>query len=214
MQQNHVRDWETRLVTKVKRLEPLQLRKEWMNDLTHAVAFLESLNLAHGDLRPDNILLDRNRLKLSDFDRTAPIGSPFETCLEPYGRVLSDGESDQGECGTAGFLGPRTEQFALGSLFYLINYGMDVYGDQPLVDDRKERGIKLEQILQNMELPVLNDEPIIDDIIHKCWQNQYKSIAELASCTKALQSDSSIENDAIAENNLPSEAALTVSRIG
>jgi hypothetical protein len=33
---------------KMKKLEPLPLRKEWMNDLAQAVAFLESLNLAHG----------------------------------------------------------------------------------------------------------------------------------------------------------------------
>jgi serine/threonine protein kinase len=43
-----------------------------------AIAFLESLNLAHGDLRPENILLDRGRLKLSDFDCTAEIGTDCE----------------------------------------------------------------------------------------------------------------------------------------
>jgi serine/threonine protein kinase len=48
------------MVTKVEKLEPLPLRKEWMNGLAQAVAFLESLNLAHGDLRPENIRLDRN----------------------------------------------------------------------------------------------------------------------------------------------------------
>ncbi|CEL11367.1 Putative Protein kinase [Aspergillus calidoustus] len=75
IQNNHIRDRQTMVVTKVEKLEPLPLRKEWMNDLAQAVAFLESLNLAHGDLRPENILLDRNRLKLSDFDCTAEIGS-------------------------------------------------------------------------------------------------------------------------------------------
>jgi serine/threonine protein kinase len=53
------------VVTQVEKLEPLSLCKEWMNDLAEAVAFLESLNLAHGDLRPENILLDRNRCILS-----------------------------------------------------------------------------------------------------------------------------------------------------
>lgn len=93
------------------------LRKTWMNHLSHGVAFLESLNLARGDLRPENILLDRNCLRLSDFDCTAKIGSEFEACIAPYGRVLgSEGGQDQG---TAGLLGPRTEQFALGSLYYI-----------------------------------------------------------------------------------------------
>lgn len=67
----------------MEKLEPLPLRKEWVNDLAQAVAFLESLNLAHGDLRPENILLDRNRLKLSDFDCTAEIGSDFEARMAP-----------------------------------------------------------------------------------------------------------------------------------
>lgn len=43
LQKNHFRDQQTMLVTKVEKLEPLPLRKEWMNGLAQAVAFLESL---------------------------------------------------------------------------------------------------------------------------------------------------------------------------
>lgn len=80
------------VVTTVEKLEPLLLRKEWMHDLAQAVDFLESFNLAHGDLRPENILLDRNRLKLSDFDSTAKISTNYETCIAPYGRILNNSE--------------------------------------------------------------------------------------------------------------------------
>ncbi|PLB48909.1 serine/threonine protein kinase [Aspergillus steynii IBT 23096] len=186
IQNNHVRDQETSIVIEVENLEPLPLRKEWMNDLAQAVAFLESLNLAHGDSRPENILLDRNRIKLSDFDCTAEIGSDFEACMAPYGRILNGNESDQGRRGTSGFLGPRTEQFALGSLFYLINYGFEVYGDRCLTDDPREHGPKLVDLLQNMEFPKLDGDPLIDGIIEKCWHNQYSSIAELAAYTKTI----------------------------
>lgn len=115
-----MRDEETMVITAVNKLEPLYLRVEWMNDLAQAVSFLRSLNLAHGDLRPENILLNRNKLELSDFDCAREIGTIHEACMAPYGRLLNDKEpdqgSDQGECGgTSGFLGPRTEQFALGS---------------------------------------------------------------------------------------------------
>lgn len=41
------------VVTTVEMLGPLPLRLEWMNDLAQAVAFLESLNLVHGDLQPE-----------------------------------------------------------------------------------------------------------------------------------------------------------------
>lgn len=157
-----------------------------MNDLAQAVAFLESLNLAHGDLRPENILLDRNRLKLSDFDCTAEIGADFEACTAPYGRLLNSDETDQGQRGTSGFLGSRTEQFALGSLYYLINYGFEVYGDRCLTDDPKEHGPKVVDLLQNLDFPKLNSDPLIDDIIGKCWRNKYATVAELAARTETL----------------------------
>ncbi|OJD22120.1 serine/threonine protein kinase [Blastomyces percursus] len=146
----------------VEKFESLYLRKTWMSDLSHGVAFLESLNLAHGDLRPENILLDRNCLKLSDFDSTTDIGSQFEAFIAPYGRLLgSEGGPRQG---TAGLLGPRTEQFALGSLFYLINYGFEVYGDQCFGEDPSgnNHGPIVMDLLQKMILPKLNREPMID----------------------------------------------------
>lgn len=185
IQNNHIRDEETSIVT-VEKLEPLSLRKEWMNDLAQAVAFLESLNLAHGDLRPENILLDRDRLKLSDFDCTAEIGTDFEACMAPYGRILNGDELDQGRRGSSGFLGPRTEQFALGSLYYLINYGFEVYGDRCLTEDPNEHGRKVVDLLQEMEFPKLNGDPLIDDIINKCWHNNYATTAELAAYTETL----------------------------
>lgn len=95
-----------------------------MNDLARGVAFLESLNLAHGDLRPKNILLDRNRLKISDFDCTSEFGTGFDTCPCSYRRPLNSEEADQGVPGTAGYLGPRAEQFTLGSLFYLLTMAL------------------------------------------------------------------------------------------
>ncbi|KAE8354953.1 kinase-like domain-containing protein [Aspergillus coremiiformis] len=183
---NLTRDHETRVVTKVEKLEPLPLRKLWMNDLAQGVAFLGSLNLAHGDLRSENILLDRNRLKLSDFDCTAEFGTDFETCSCPYGRLLNSNEADQGMPGTAGFLGPRTEQFALGSLYYLINYGFEVYDNQCLADDSYEHGPKVMDLLQDMKFPKLDGDPLIDDIIDKCWHNQYHTLAELATHTETL----------------------------
>ncbi|KAL4882134.1 hypothetical protein BJY04DRAFT_217458 [Aspergillus karnatakaensis] len=191
------------MITEVKMLEPLPLRKEWMNSLAQAVAFFESLNLAHGDLRPENILLDRDQLKLSDFDCTAEIGTEFEACMAPYGRKLNSNESDQGHRGTAGLLGPRTEQFALGSLFYLINYGFEVYGDQCLTEDPYDHGPKVIKLLQNMEFPKLNGDPVIDDIIDKCWHNKYATIAELAAYTETLLEKTNANETNVEEISIP-----------
>lgn len=172
-----------------------------MDDLAQAVAFLEPLSLAHGDLRPENVLLDRNRLKLSDFDCTAGIGSKYEACMAPYGRILNHEESDQGECGTFGLLGPRTEQFALGSLYYFINYGFEVYSDRCPTDDPYDHGPKVVELLQNMEFPKL-DSSVIDNIIAKCWHNKYVKVAELATDTKALLSETT---DAIERREVANE---------
>ncbi|KAF7588612.1 hypothetical protein BBP40_005472 [Aspergillus hancockii] len=189
IQQNHIRNQDTLQVTEVEKLEPLPLRKQWMHDLAHGIAFLESLNLAHGDLRPENILLNRNQLKISDFDCTAEIGSDFDACIAPYGRLL--GDEGGPERGRPGVLGPRTEQFALGSIFYLINYGYEVYDDQVFGGDPsgKEHGPVVLDLLQKMVFPELNGEGAIDAVIWKCWHGEYRTIAELAKETKRLLVD-------------------------
>ncbi|GBF66073.1 hypothetical protein TMEN_8791 [Trichophyton mentagrophytes] len=166
---NLIRDSETRVVTKVKYLEPLPLRKTWMNDLAWGVAFLESLNLAHGDLRPEDILLDRNRLKISDFDCTSEFGTGFDTCPCSYRRPLNSEESDQEVPGTA------------------------VYGGQRIADDPYEHGSKVMELLQDMKFPELNGDPLIDDIIDKCWRNRYCTLAGLTTLADILRKESTSE---------------------
>ncbi|OBT68913.1 serine/threonine protein kinase [Pseudogymnoascus sp. 23342-1-I1] len=200
-------------VTKVEKLE-LPLRMTWINDLSHGVAFLESLGFAHGDLRPENILLDRDRLKLADFDCTARLGSEFEACISPYGRILgSEGGVDKG---TAGNLGPRTEQFALGSLYYLINYGFEVYGDRCLGDDPsgKEHGPTVVDLLQKMIFPELHGDPMIDSIIKKCWYGGYKTIGELAENTSRLCGPGNRASDAMSSDDLGSKRKLCEELVG
>jgi hypothetical protein len=46
----------------------------------------------------------------------------------PYGRLL--GSEAGSKEGSAGKLGDRTELFALSSLLYYINYGVEIYDDQ------------------------------------------------------------------------------------
>ncbi|KAJ5487995.1 hypothetical protein N7530_002295 [Penicillium desertorum] len=150
-------------------LEPLHLRLAWMNDVTQAIAFLESLNLAHGDLRPENIVLDGDKIKVTDFDNSAAFGTPVMICHEPWRRELRADEGDYNAPGCiGGLLGPRTEQFALGSIYYFINYGMEVYGDKSLTDNSRDRYLALRDLLQAMQLPDLNSDLMIDELIHKC----------------------------------------------
>lgn len=187
-----------RQTIKVDKIEPIELRTQWMTDLAKGAAHLESLGLAHGDLRPENILLDQDRLKLSDFDCTMPIGTDMEVCSPPYARDLGP-EAGVDE-GSPGKLGARTEQFALGSLFYLINYGFEVYGDQSFGDDPTGRDhyVVVGDLFQRLEFPELNKDPAIDAIITKCWHGGYASISELATSTTALRGPSVRDPDLMA----------------
>lgn len=186
IQDNQIKFELTQLVIGLHKLEPLPLRLEWMDHLTQAVAFLESLNLAHGDLRPENILLDNDRLKLCDFDNTEEIGTELEAVATSDGRDLNSNETDQGEPGTPGRLGARTEQFALGCLFYYINHGYELYRDRWLTEDHREHNIAVRDRLQNMIFPELNDSEI-DNIIDRCWHNKYIKISDLATHVASLR---------------------------
>ncbi|KAL4939669.1 hypothetical protein BDV06DRAFT_214091 [Aspergillus oleicola] len=89
IQQNHTKDLEAEgphrsVNLKVNRYEPLPFP-----------AFLESIGLAHGDLRPENVLIDGDNIELSDFDIAGEIGTPLKYM---YGdRILGENYYDAGQ---------------------------------------------------------------------------------------------------------------------
>ena len=64
-------------VVSVLKVEDPRLINRWVAELSAAAAWLETLQLVHGDLCPPNMLLDaEDHLKLVDFDCAAPVGDP------------------------------------------------------------------------------------------------------------------------------------------
>ncbi|PHH88876.1 hypothetical protein CDD83_6922 [Cordyceps sp. RAO-2017] len=100
-----------------------------MKQLGAAAAWLEELGLAHCDIRPGNLLLyPSEHVKLADFDRTLKTGEDLLSGTGPFARLLGDdGSQDRGTYGNAGC---RTEQFAVGSVFYSLTLSYNPFEDQ------------------------------------------------------------------------------------
>jgi len=174
LRQHQIRDPTSDRVIGVKSCEPQSLIWRWMADLADATAWLESLGFAHGDIRPPNLLLDSNdHLKLIDFDNTTEVGSVFDGCQPPYARVLGDEAAD--DRGTFGYHGRRTEQFAIGSIFYYMTRGYEPYDNEWFGEDH---GKMIVRLLHERNFPKVNENNI-DTIIHKCWHGEFRLIESL-----------------------------------
>jgi atypical protein kinase C zeta type len=157
----------------VLRTEPKSKVIQWSAEIASAIAYLETLDLAHGDLRPANILLDENdHAKLADFDCAVKFGTKFEgggvgmpwaaerrTEEDPLGRNWSI----NGAC---------NEQFAFGSILYTMDRGHEPH------EMESEQGPALLERWWNLEYPALTDTAI-DAVIKNCWEASYKSLHDL-----------------------------------
>ncbi|KAI1116435.1 hypothetical protein F5Y14DRAFT_406677 [Nemania sp. NC0429] len=133
--------------------------------------------MAHGDLRPTNILLDdKDHCKLIDFDCAASFGSASSGGAPPWSRLNPESEG-----GDYGNYGASTELFAIGSIVYYITRGYEPYGE-PGTD----AGPEVVDLLQRKDFPILNQQNVLDRLIHDCWMGVYPSVAVLAQHAKRL----------------------------
>ena len=186
LRQHQIRDPSNDRVVGVNEFESQSLIWRWMAELTNAITWLEALGYVHGDIRPPNLLLDGNdHLKVIDFDNTIEAGSVFDGCQPPYARVLGDEAAESESRGTFGYHGPRTEQFAIGSVFYYMTRGYEPYDDEWYGENHGKIVVSL---LQEKKFPRIfeNDK---DTIIHKCWHGLYESVRSLKLEVMHLDSD-------------------------
>ncbi|CAH0023544.1 unnamed protein product [Clonostachys rhizophaga] len=171
LREEQQRDESSRRVIGVARRQPLERCLRWMKQLGAAAAWLEELGVAHCDVRPGNMLLyPAGHVKLADFDRTLKIGEDMLSGTEPFARLLGDeGGSD---CGTYGKAGCRTEQFAIGSVFYSLTRGYDPFEDEWWGPDHGP--------IRRLEY---------DGVIGSCWNGRYQSIKNLAADLAAVDGD-------------------------
>lgn len=146
-----------------------------MRQLCLAIAGPEDLGLTHGDIRPENMLLDSNwNLKLADIDRATKIGEDVVVMTEPFGRLLSDKDGHGEGAGSYGQAGARMDTFAIGSVLYTLLRGHEPYETEPW---GPEHFVILGEKLQNQEFPPLTDST--SDAISRCRNGGYCSVTEL-----------------------------------
>lgn len=147
----------------------------WMKRLSEADACIEHHGLVHADINPQNILFDDNDLPiLCDLDHAIQIGDDLDVGYEPYVRCRRRGQAG----GQYGVAGPITEQFALGSIFWYITRGTELYQDLP--------GPEQVERLMNGDLPATDPSNQIDRIISDCWLGKFSTIAELSEHIQSL----------------------------
>ncbi|KAJ5628498.1 hypothetical protein N7490_010726 [Penicillium lividum] len=149
---DHIRNQQNMMVTMMEGLEHLSIRIKWMNNLAQIDAFLESLNFALGDLRPENVPLDRNRLKLSEFDCTGKIETIYEGCA---GCVMMRQIKENVELLAFLALGENSS----------LSVPFEVSEDRFLTKDTYDHNPKVLKLLQSMGSPTLDGNSLIDYII-------------------------------------------------
>jgi serine/threonine protein kinase len=133
---------------------------QWAAGIASAISYLETLNLAHGDLCPANILLDvEDHTKLADFDQTSQFGTVRHCVGGPFCHsqlsILVEKERDWDHHDAC------SGQFAFRSVLYTVDRGHEPHEFEGPGPEREERWTA-------MEYPALTDSAI-DRVVGKCW---------------------------------------------
>jgi serine/threonine protein kinase len=143
----------------------LESQECWINQIVSAAAWLEKLGYAHGDLRPENILIDKfGDIKVADFDATVTIGSELSVATAPFCKVDEGFETP--------LAGAETEQFSLGSCIYNIRFGVPPYSDLGLECPVWRK------MLAHRGYPSTSGDRY-GDVIQECWKGTFPSISAL-----------------------------------
>ncbi|KAK1485950.1 AGC/DMPK protein kinase [Colletotrichum cuscutae] len=167
LQSNQTRDGDR--VISVDRFEDRRLSERWAAELCAANAWLETLGVVHGDLRPANMLLDQqNHLKLADFDSVASIGQKSLGSASPWARLRPESKA-----GGYGLYGPETEQFAIGSMVYYMVRGFEPYGGPEQND--WAAGVAVD-LWKGQRYPDIREDDALERLALNCWRGSFVSI--------------------------------------
>ncbi|KAH8912340.1 hypothetical protein BR93DRAFT_922306 [Coniochaeta sp. PMI_546] len=176
---------------------PEQRQFRWVQEIASATSWLESLDYFHGDLRPDNILLDTGEhVKLCDFGRASKRGCKIEVATYPFYRPCEDAVA-----------GPAHEQFAVGSCIYNIRTGDVPYSQWTTPVEFR----RMYDALVRGEYPPAEDDSVLGHVVLACWHSRYDSMKDLElAIGKAV--GMLYQEDSVATALLPEEHNANVQR--
>lgn len=174
---------ETTLQARIENEAPgssVSTQARWIRQVTSAIAWIEKLEYAHGDLRPANILLTaEDDIRLADFDASVRIGEKLLVASEPFCKLDKDFEPP--------YAGPVSEQFSLASCIYTIRFGHLPHHELDTPD-------RIKKLIQN-EFPATAQDALFGDVTLKCWLGEYASLDAVDKDIESRFKDSTSSKD-------------------
>jgi serine/threonine protein kinase len=136
-------------------------QERWIQQIASALAWIEDLGYAHGDLRPANIFLSAMEdVRLGDFDATVKKGEQLLVASEPFCKLDENYDTP--------LAGPLSEQFSLASCIFTIRFGhIPFHTVKPHV--------RVRNLIMGL-FPSTSSDVVFGDLMDKCWRGYYNSI--------------------------------------
>ncbi|KAF1962402.1 hypothetical protein CC80DRAFT_462488 [Byssothecium circinans] len=136
-------------------------QERWIQQITSALAWLEDLGYAHGDLRPANIFLSAMEdVRLGDFDATVKKGDELLAASEPFCKLDENYDTP--------LAGPLSEQFSLASCIFTIRFGHIPFHNV-------EPHVRVRNLIMGL-FPSTASDVTFGNLMDKCWHGYYNSI--------------------------------------